>query len=47
MPRAFELYQRFDVEQGVKDIASTLAALRALPEQQGGAGVLGLSLIHI
>ncbi|MFY2845828.1 dienelactone hydrolase family protein [Achromobacter ruhlandii] len=44
MPRAFELYQRFDVELGVKDIASTLAALRALPEQQGGAGVLGYCL---
>ncbi|MFY3246999.1 dienelactone hydrolase family protein, partial [Achromobacter xylosoxidans] len=44
MPRAFELYQRFDVELGVKDIAATLAALRALPEQQGGAGVLGYCL---
>lgn len=44
MPRAFELYQRFDVELGVKDIASTLAALRALPEQRGGAGVLGYCL---
>lgn len=44
MPRAFELYQRFDVELGVKDIASTLVALRALPEQQGGAGVLGYCL---
>ncbi|MFY2570206.1 dienelactone hydrolase family protein [Achromobacter ruhlandii] len=44
MPRAFELYQGFDVELGIKDIASTLAALRALPEQQGGAGVLGYCL---
>lgn len=44
MPRAFELYQRFDVELGVKDIAATLAALRVLPEQQGGAGVLGYCL---
>lgn len=44
MPRAFELYQRFDVDLGIKDIASTLAALRALPEQQGGAGVLGYCL---
>jgi carboxymethylenebutenolidase len=44
MPRAFELYQRFDVELGVKDIASTLVALRALPEQRGGAGVLGYCL---
>ncbi|CAB3686242.1 hypothetical protein LMG26696_04669 [Achromobacter pulmonis] len=44
MPRAFELYQRFDVDLGVKDVASTLAALRALPEQEGGAGVLGYCL---
>ncbi|CAB3894819.1 dienelactone hydrolase family protein [Achromobacter deleyi] len=44
MPRAFELYQRFDVDLGIKDIVSTLAALRALPEQQGGAGVLGYCL---
>nr|WP_315846798.1 dienelactone hydrolase family protein [uncultured Achromobacter sp.] len=44
MPRAFELYQGFDVELGLKDIASTIAALRALPEQQGGVGVLGYCL---
>ena len=44
MPRAFELYKGFDIELGVKDIASTLAALRALPEQEGGAGVLGYCL---
>ncbi|CAB3686567.1 MAG: dienelactone hydrolase family protein [Achromobacter sp.] len=44
MPRAFELYQGFDVDLGIKDIAATLAALRALPEQQGGAGVLGYCL---
>ncbi|EJO28968.1 dienelactone hydrolase family protein [Achromobacter marplatensis] len=44
MPRAFELYQGFDVELGLKDIASTLAALRGLPEQQGGVGVLGYCL---
>ncbi|CAB3672533.1 carboxymethylenebutenolidase [Achromobacter marplatensis] len=44
MPRAFELYQGFDVELGLKDIASTIAALRGLPEQQGGVGVLGYCL---
>lgn len=44
MPRAFELYQGFDVELGLKDIVSTIAALRALPEQQGGVGVLGYCL---
>jgi len=44
MPRAFELYQGFNVELGVKDIASTIAELRKLPEQQGGVGVLGYCL---
>ena len=44
MPRAFELYKGFDVDEGIKDIASTLAALRDLPEQEGGAGVLGYCL---
>lgn len=44
MPRAFELYQGFDVELGLKDIASTIAVLRGLPEQQGGVGVLGYCL---
>jgi carboxymethylenebutenolidase len=44
MPRAFELYQGFDVELGLKDIASTIGALRDLPEQQGGVGVLGYCL---
>ena len=44
MPRAFELYKGFDVDLGIKDIAATLAALRALPEQGGGAGVLGYCL---
>lgn len=44
MPRAFELYKGFDVDLGINDIAATLAALRALPEQQGGAGVLGYCL---
>ncbi|WP_315141078.1 dienelactone hydrolase family protein [Achromobacter marplatensis] len=44
MPRAFELYQGFDVELGLKDIASTIGALRGLPEQQGGVGVLGYCL---
>jgi len=44
MPRAFELYQGFDVELGLQDIASTIAALRGLPERQGGVGVLGYCL---
>lgn len=44
MPRAFELYKGFDVDLGLKDIASTVAQLRELPEQQGGVGVLGYCL---
>ncbi|MPT38591.1 MAG: dienelactone hydrolase family protein [Achromobacter sp.] len=44
MPRAFELYKGFDVELGLRDIASTIAVLRELPEQEGGVGVLGYCL---
>jgi carboxymethylenebutenolidase len=44
MPRAFELYKGFDVELGLRDIASAVSALRELPEQQGGVGVLGYCL---
>ncbi|MBO9329806.1 dienelactone hydrolase family protein [Achromobacter xylosoxidans] len=44
MPRAFELYQGFDVELGLRDIGSSVAALRDLPEQRGGVGVLGYCL---
>ncbi|MEX3953646.1 dienelactone hydrolase family protein [Paraburkholderia sp. EG287B] len=42
--RAFELYQQYDENQGVEDIAATLAVLRTLPECRGEAGVLGFCL---
>jgi carboxymethylenebutenolidase len=42
--RAFDLYARFDVDQAVKDIADSLAALRAMPECNGKAGALGFCL---
>lgn len=42
--RAFELYARFDVDQAVKDVADTLAALRAMPQCEGKAGALGFCL---
>jgi carboxymethylenebutenolidase len=42
--RAFELYQAFDVEQGVGDIASTIAAIRADPGCSGKVGAVGFCL---
>ena len=43
--RAFGFYQGFDEAKGMDDIQSTLDALRALPEVDGGkAGVLGFCL---
>ncbi len=43
--RAFGFYQGFDEAKGMEDIQSTLDALRALPEVDGGkAGVLGFCL---
>lgn len=44
MPRAFALYQGFDQDLGVRDVDAALAALSALPEQEGGVGVLGYCL---
>lgn len=44
MPKAFALYQGFDENLGVQDVISTVVALRALPEQTGGTGVLGYCL---
>jgi len=35
--RAFALYKAFDLDAGVKDIAATLAAARALPDPAAGA----------
>ena len=42
--RAFELYNAFDVEQGVEDIAATIAAVRADPGCGGKVGSVGFCL---
>jgi carboxymethylenebutenolidase len=42
--RAFELYQAFDMDRGVQDIAAALAAARTLPGTTGKAGVLGFCM---
>ena len=41
---AFELYNAFDVEAGVKDIAATIDHVRALPEVNGKVGAVGFCL---
>jgi carboxymethylenebutenolidase len=42
--KAFELYQAFDVEQGVEDIATTIAAIRNDPGCNGKVGAVGFCL---
>lgn len=42
--RAFECFQKFNVDQGVKDIAATIKALRARPECAGKVGCIGYCL---
>ena len=42
--QAFDYYQRFDVDQGIKDTADAVAALRAMPECDGKVGALGYCL---
>jgi carboxymethylenebutenolidase len=42
--RAFELFQGFDVDNGVRDIASTIAHLRKLPGCSGKVGAVGYCL---
>jgi carboxymethylenebutenolidase len=42
--RAFEFFQKFDADQGVKDVAATLKALRARPECAGKVGSIGYCL---
>ena len=44
MQRAFAFYGGFDEAKGVEDIAATLKVLRALPQCNGNAGVLGFCL---
>ncbi|KQW69131.1 carboxymethylenebutenolidase [Phenylobacterium sp. Root77] len=42
--KAFELYNAFDVEAGVKDIAATIDHFRGLPEVNGKVGAVGFCL---
>ena len=42
--KAFELYNAFDVEDGVEDIAATIAAVRADPGCAGKVGSVGFCL---
>lgn len=42
--QAFALYKRFDVDQGVADVAATMAAARDLPGASGKVGVMGFCL---
>lgn len=42
--RAFELFNAFDVEQGLADIAATIDAARARPDVTGKIGAVGFCL---
>lgn len=42
--KAFALYERFDTDRAVQDIAATLDALHAHPSHRGKSGVLGYCL---
>jgi carboxymethylenebutenolidase len=42
--RAFELYNAFDVEKGLGDIAATIDAVRARPDCRGKVGAVGYCL---
>ena len=42
--RAFECYQKFDVDQGIEDIQATIHALRAHPALKGKIGCVGYCL---
>jgi carboxymethylenebutenolidase len=42
--KAFELYNAFDVDAGVADIAATLTVVRALPGVNGKVGAVGYCL---
>lgn len=43
-PKALSLYQAFDLDAGVRDVAATLAAARTLPGASGKVGVMGYCL---
>ncbi len=42
--QAFDYYGRFDVDQGIKDVADTIGAMRSMPEVTGKVGALGYCL---
>jgi carboxymethylenebutenolidase len=42
--RAFELYQSFDFDRGVRDIAATVAAARTMAGTSGKVGVMGFCM---
>lgn len=42
--RAFELFNAFDVDTGVNDIAATITAIRAMPGVEGKVGAVGYCL---
>ncbi len=42
--KAFELFQKFDVDKGVEDLIATLAHARALPDCAGTVGTVGYCL---
>jgi carboxymethylenebutenolidase len=42
--RAFELFQAFDVDKGIADIAKTIAAIRVYPGSTGKVGTVGYCL---
>lgn len=42
--RAFELYNAFDVDKGVKDIGATIAQVRGNPASNGAVGAVGFCL---
>jgi carboxymethylenebutenolidase len=42
--RALALYQGFDLDRGVRDIAATIASLRTVPGGSGKVGVMGFCL---
>jgi carboxymethylenebutenolidase len=44
LQQALDCYARFDTDRAIDDIAATIAALRALPEQAGKVGTVGYCL---
>ena len=42
--QAFELFQKFDVDQGIEDLKATLAHVRQMPEVAGKVGAVGYCL---